>query len=316
MRFLPIKSLSSTFLALSCCTVIAVGQTPAVSPSDSNGPITHGLRVFTVGHSFHAWVGHLLLELARSAGYNDAQMGVMSLGGSTVLECWQIPNAPKRPKQPLVNTAKAALTSGTVDVLTLSPIWMPDEGIDDFAALALEHNPDVRVTVQEFWLPNDTYEPKYPLDVHKQPTVNHDDATVASLTKAYDAYNHDVEQYVAGVNKKLGKDVVLIVPVGAATLALREKIINGQCPAIQKQSELYRDPWGHPTSPLQMLSAYCHFAVIYRHSPVGLPMPTQLQGKYKNDDLNHLLQQLAWDAVTHHPMTGVSAAEPATAAAQ
>jgi hypothetical protein len=308
MRFLPKKSLSSAFLVLCFGAGVAFGQTPAASPADAAGPINHGLRVFTVGHSFHAWVGGLLLQLARSAGYNDAQMGVMSLGGSTVLECWQIPNAPKRPKQPPVNTAKAALTSGTVDVLTLSPIWMPDEGIDDFAALAYQHNPDVRVTVQEFWLPNDTYEPKYPLDVHKQPTVNHDAATVESLRKAYEAYNHDVEAYVSGVNKKLGKDVVLIVPVGMATLALREKIINGQCPGIHKQSELYRDPWGHPAPPLQMLSAYCHFAVIYRRSPVGLPMPPQLKGPYQNADLNHLLQQLAWDAVTHHPMTGLTAA--------
>lgn len=302
------KSITSFFVLLFCCASLAFGQAPATAPSAADSaPITHGLRVFTVGHSFHAWVGHMLLEVAQAAGMKDAQMGLMSLGGSTVLECWQIPNTPNRKKLPPVNTAKEALTSGTVDVLTLSPIWMPDPGIDDFAALALQHNPNVRVTVQEYWLPNDTYEPKYPLDVRKVPTVDHDAAKMPELRAHYEAYNHDVEAYVDGVNKKIGKQVVYIVPVGMATLALREKIVAGQVPAIQKQSELYRDPWGHPTPPLQVLSAYCHYAVIYRRSPVGLPMPPELKDKYRSDDLNHLLQQLAWDAVTHHPMTGVTA---------
>jgi hypothetical protein len=53
------------------------------------------------------------------------------------------------------NKAKAALIAGKVDVLTLSPIHLPDPGIENFAKLALEHNPKVRVTVQEFWLPFD-----------------------------------------------------------------------------------------------------------------------------------------------------------------
>jgi len=37
-----------------------------------------------------------------------------------------------------------------VDVLTLSPIFLPDPGIENFTKLALEHNPDIRVIVQPF----------------------------------------------------------------------------------------------------------------------------------------------------------------------
>ena len=64
---------------------------------------------------------------------------------------------------------------------------------------------------------------------------------------------------------------------------------------------------------LQALAAYCHFAVIYRTSPVGLPLPAVL-AKANNtawdEKLNRLLQELAWDAVTHHPLTGVKQAKP------
>jgi hypothetical protein len=60
------------------------------------------------------------------------------------------------------------------------------------------------------------------------------------------------------------------------------------------------------------MMGYCHYAVIYRKSPVGLPVPKALKVPGDADALNRLLQELAWDAVTHHPLSGVKA-EPATA---
>src|ERR1051325_6419622 len=127
-------------------------------------PISRGQRVFTCGHSFHFWVADILSEVARAAGIPDHQVvGVSVIGGSRVIQHWDVPEEN--------NEARKALRAGTVDVLTLSPIWLPDEGIEKFAKLAVEHNPNVRVTVQEFWLPNDEYVPVYPLQTSK--TVDH-----------------------------------------------------------------------------------------------------------------------------------------------
>jgi len=56
---------------------------------------------------------------------------------------------------------------------------------------------------------------------------------------------------------------------------------------------------------LKLLSGYCHFAVIYRRSPVGLPVPPS--AKSLDKELVLLLQKLAWDAVTHDPLSGVTA---------
>ena len=137
------------------------------------------------------------------------------------------------------------MKAGKVDVLTLSPIWLPDEGIDNFAKLAVEHNPNVRVTVQEFWLPNDTYEPKYPLDTRKK--VDHNATDLAELKKSNDAYCHDIEEYVRNLNKQLGKDAVFVVPVGEASVALREKLVAGEAPGLKTQWDLFRDTWGHAT---------------------------------------------------------------------
>ena len=55
-----------------------------------------------------------------------------SIGGSRTIQHWDIPVEK--------NTAKTALMTGNVDVLTLSPIFLPDPGIENFTTLALEHN--------------------------------------------------------------------------------------------------------------------------------------------------------------------------------
>jgi hypothetical protein len=298
---------AALFLALGAGHPLAIAraQVAEVKSDPQVAPVVRGQRVFTCAHSFHAFVYPILGEMARAAGIDDHQsVGWSRIGGSRVIQHWDVPEEK--------NEARAALRAGKVDVLTLSPIWLPDEGIEKFARLGFEHNPEIRVTVQEFWLPNDTYHPVYPLETRKK--VDHNATRIDELRKQQALYDQDMEDFVRGVNGRLGKDVVLVVPVGQAAVALREKIVAGEAPGLNAQWDLFRDTWGHPQPPLQVLAAYCHFAVIYRRSPVGLPLPSAL-AKVENlkdkDKLNRLLQELAWDTVTHHPLTGVSAGTPA-----
>jgi hypothetical protein len=267
-------------------------------------PITKGQRIFTCGHSFHVFVYPMLEELAKSAGIADQQMvGLSRIGGSRVVQHWDAADEK--------NEAKAALKAGKVDVLTLSPIWLPDEGIDNFAKLGVEHNPNIRILVQEFWLPNDTYKPVYPLEVRKG--CDHNATDLKELKKKNDAYCRDVEEYVTRLNRQLQTDALYVVPVGEASVALREKITAGEAPGLKTQWDLFRDDWGHAKAPLAALSAYCHFAVIYRRSPVGLSPPNALAKSTEIDEpskapLNVLLQEIAWKTVCEHPLTGLRAA--------
>ena len=159
----------------------------------------------------------------------------------------------------------------------------------------------MRVTVQEFWLPFDR------LDGHttRPKVVNHDAQTTAALKKEHEPYFKSMDKHVRDLNQKLGREALFVVPVGQAVLALREKIVAGQALGLKRQSDLFTDAIGHPRPPLQALVAYCHFAVIYRRTPVGLPVPAILSKSPGGEKLNHLLQELAWDAVTHHPLSGV-----------
>lgn len=99
---------------------------------------------------------------------------------------------------------------------------------------------------------------------------------------------------------------VFVVPVGQAVLALRELIIQGKAPGIAKQSDLFTDAIGHPRDHIKALATYCHYAVIYGRSPIGLPMPAAIARLPEGEKLNTLLQKLAWDAVTQHPLSGVA----------
>ncbi|MBX7207167.1 MAG: hypothetical protein K1X78_02540 [Verrucomicrobiaceae bacterium] len=268
--------------------------------ADPQPPITTGQRVATCGHSFHVFTYRQVEQIAVAAGLKHQSVGLSSIGGSTVQKHWDVPEEK--------STVKQVLKAGGADVLTLSPIWLPDEAIEKFVKLGIEHNPAMRITVQEYWMPNDEYEPVYPLQTKKK--VDHNATDLAKLRDATMRYAQDIEDYVKGINQRLGKDAVLIVPVGMAAVTLREKIVKGEAPGLKQQSEIFRDNWGHALLPLQFLSSYCHYAVIYRKSPVGLPVPLAFGTlKDMSDDdrakLNTQLQQIAWDTVSAHPMSGV-----------
>src|SRR5438445_9199423 len=88
-------------------------------------------RVFVCAHSFMIFTSKLLPPVAQAANFPYTAAGQQMIGGSRVIQHWDLPDEK--------NFAKAALREGRVDVLTLSPHRMlPDPGIDNFTKLGLE----------------------------------------------------------------------------------------------------------------------------------------------------------------------------------
>lgn len=261
-------------------------------------PINHGLRIFTCGNSFHWYTPPIVKQMAESVGITGEEIvGISRIGGSRAIQHWEVPDDR--------NQAKAALKEGKVDVLTLACMLQPDDGIEKFTKLALQGNPNIRVVLQEFWIPSDQFAWPYQGDINK---VDFDASTILDLRKMHEPYFKGMDDYVRTLNAKFGHQVVFAVPAGQAILNLREKIVKGQMPGIDKQSELFVDKIGHPSPPLQALVSYCNFSVIYRRNPVGLPMPDVLANAHNpkwDDRTNRALQQLAWDAVAHQPLSGL-----------
>ena len=253
-----------------------------------------GLRVFIMGHSFHMFVAPRLAPLAKAAGIEGHTLaGQQSLGGSRVQQHWDLPDEK--------NLAKAALREGKVDVITMSPNWVvPDEGIERFVELGLEHNPKLRVLVQLSWMPGDGATPQ-----DKVKTNEERDTRPLDIPRAAHAqWKSQLEPQLLALNAKLGREVIHAAPAGDAVLKLRELIVAGKVPGITKQSEIFADAGGHGKMPVIALVTYVNFACIYRTSPVGLNDPQPELDKL-SPDLKPLLQRIAWEAVTAHPMSGV-----------
>ncbi len=290
--------------AVRVVAIILVLSVPAhaqdANAAKATAAITQGQRVYSVGHSFHVFMPAILNDIAKAAEISDhKQVGMSSIGGSRVIQHWDVADDKFK--------AKEMLRAGKVDVLTLAPIFLPDEGIENFASLALEHNPNIRITIQEFWLPNDRFNPE---NFHvPHPEADRNARSLKELREQHEAYFATLDEHVRKLNEKFGKTAVYVVPVGQAVLALREKITAGEAPGLKQQTDLFTDALGHATPQLQVLVAYCHYAVTYRRSPVGLPMPAALaQAKTSTDPaLVKLLQELAWRAAIQHPLSGVKA---------
>jgi hypothetical protein len=267
---------------------------PWAAAADAVAPV--GQRVFVCAHSFMLFTAKLLPPMADAAGIAHVNAGQQMIGGSRVIQHWNLPDAK--------NGAKTALREGKVDVLTLSPhTLLPDPGIDQFTRLGLEKNPGLRVLVQASWPTHDgTFDKTF-----ANPTRNA--ATVSSLRAQRVAHNSgwlvNLEAQIRNLNDTVGRHAVFIVPVSNAVFALRERVAEGRAPGLTRQTDLFSDNLGHPRPPLAVLVTYCHFAAIYGRSPVGLPVPAALKENPEAEALNRLLQQLAWEAVTAHPLSGV-----------
>jgi len=260
-----------------------------------------GQRIYSIGHSFHVFMPGILAPIAKSAGIADhKQVGISPIGGSNVIQHWDVEGDKFK--------AKATLESGELDVLTMSPIFLPDEGIENFVRLAAEKSPHARVLVQELWLPFDAY-----VDFKKEkvPAPDREKFDAKKLQEDHDQYFRDMDAHVKALNEKYaGKPQVFVAPVGQAVMALRHKIAEGAAPGLTKQTDLFTDAIGHAKPPLAVLVGYVYYAQIYGRSPVGLGVPAGLKGVADEETtgkLNALLQDLAWTAVTDHPLSGVKA---------
>ena len=122
-----------------------------------------------------------------------------------------------------------SVKTGKVDVLTLSPIFLPDEGIEKFTNLALEHNKDVRVCVQPIRLRWDVHEPT----MKRPEKVDHNAITGEELRKRHEPYFKSMDEHIKELNKKQNKTVLFEVPAPQAVIALREKIIAGEATSFR-----------------------------------------------------------------------------------
>jgi hypothetical protein len=196
------------------------------------------------------------------------------------------------------------IESGEVDVYAHGVHWWMEapwgkDGVNaaNLVETGLKANPNFRAYYHAAWLVHDGRG-----DAIKT-TADYDHSKLADVQTALDKTRKGVETVVDKLNKKFGKRVVFLIPVGDATVKLRAMVLEGKYPGVKKQSELWNDAMPHAGPHVMALSGYCHFAAIYRTSPVGLKI---LRFKELTDEQHAILQKIAWDVVSKYPFAGVS----------
>ncbi len=295
-RAIPLILLAFGYLVGTCSAQSSKAE-PNKQPAS-----TKGLRVFYASHSLMWYVPEPLGKMAEARGIKDHKlMGLQRLGASRTIQHWNLPDDK--------NEAKKALKKGEVDVFIMSPISFPDEGVENYVKLGLEHHPDMRFIVQLSWGGGDIDNQDFPTGAFD----NVDKEKTSDQLKTLNERNIKAgEAQAADINKKYGhgKTIVALVPSTQAMMALRTKIVDKEWPGLTKQGELFVDAV-HPSAPMEALNSYMHFAVLYGQSPVGLPMPAMLKNAKReawDDKFNRSLQELAWGIVTKYPNSLVTAA--------
>ena len=293
-----LRLMSLVLVTLACLTAPVRSQ-QAEKPA--NPP--KGLRVFYASHSGMWFVPEPLGEVAEAGGIKDHKLvGLQKLPASRTIQHWNLADDK--------NPAKKALAAGEVDVFVMSPIQFPDEGVENFVKLGLEHNPKMRFLVQITWGGGDIDNQDFPkgafAPVDREKPLDQLKQLYARNIKAAEAQADAINQRYGG-----GKKVLFLVPSAQALVALRTRIANHEISGLTKQADLFRDALSHPSAPLEALITYVHYGVLYGRSPVGLPMAGVLKQAKRpawDEKLCRALQELAWETAAGYSYSGVSGA--------
>ena len=261
--------------------------------------------MFYASHSLMWDVPDPLAEMTKAYGITNHTLSIQRMGFSRTQAFWDQPEAQSQAKQ--------ALKAGNLDDFVMSPMDMPDKGVEEFVKLGILNNPHMRFFVQNNWagFNNDGQKAQQSMQLMMSGRLKQWDQTTEEDLKTLNTECEKAfEAQVKQINEQIGHQVLFIIPTSQANTELRARIIRKEIPGLDKQSDLFLDQIGHPKPPLVALNAYLHFATIYGRSPVGLPIPTILKRANNprwDDNFNKALQELAWKTVINYPFSGVKA---------
>jgi hypothetical protein len=214
------------------------------------------------------------------------------------------------------------LARGEIDVMLIGTLksypdaeaWKNHLGPDDstlagLAALGAKENPKFRICWQTYiWPVGQT-----PKDGKKTLDV------AATKKRAASEPLNQLEKLVDAINERHGRKVVLISPVGDATIKLVEMVAAGKFPGITDPADLWTEFNMHSNRHVLALTAYCNVATMYGVSPVGLkpdfskvtyggggkgPGIQSMEGI--TDEQQAILQNIAGETVSKYRHAGIA----------
>ena len=324
---LPRITILLSCLLLACLPAGRALAEPAVTKTPGT------LRVYFIGNSVTDTLRYsALAELAKSRNLT-LDWGRTMVPGAPLEYFYTHPQGGFS-EQPY-GTWDKALKEFPWDVLSLQPFDRnlynlsnpndpPGEDLNDvpmcgkFIGMAANMNPDVQVYIYARWprmssqhkgldFDKNDYDPSKPgsgADLSK--VDDFQERWNATYKPGWDLNNESAsyfDQLLKEVRDKNSflKKRPLLVPVGHVMAAMDLLMRQGKVPGYTSIYQLYKDGI-HLNETGSYLVGCTYFATLLRQSPEGLPT-----GPYGQIDpaVAKIIQQTAWDVVSHHPDSGV-----------
>jgi len=282
-------------------------------------PITMGQKYFMATNDFSAVIGPdnrtgdsgPLAKLVREAEIDGHEnLGMQTIGGATPMQHWTQGDGDDNR-----NLAKVALRAGGVDAFSMAPgTVVPDEGIELFADLLIQTNPQGRILVQSSWAPwdgNGTLEGVGSNAAPDFSNEDHDLADVATIQAWIDrlhergGYLERLRAQLQGIDERAGRPMAFVVPAADAVYRMRQEVLRGRIPGLDSQSQLFTDGTGHPATPVVNLVTYVWFTVMYRQPASGLTALVDPNDP-TSAERERLLQQIAWEVSAAERKSGLT----------
>ena len=253
-------------------------QEPKPSPGAKAPVPPKGLRILNSGDSWHRFMPDYLGRLGKAAEIKEQSVR------------WS-----GKPDE-----IAELLGKGEIDVMSWGrPGWNNGNLTEFLKQNVLENglkgNPSFRLYVQMAWTVHDGLGKSF------TSKDDYDQSKLADVQAVLDRERVKVEKIADEINKKHGRQVVFLVPVGEAVTKLRTLIADGKVLGVKKQSEIFADAMPHAGPIAAELAAYCNYAAIYRTSPVGLQIKDGVP-----EEQRVILQKLAWETVSKYPYAGIA----------
>jgi hypothetical protein len=283
--------------------VLAAGSAVSAEKALSY-PKGHGLRIVSTGHSWVAPAMKTLSPIALAAGFDGHHLLSHLNGGGkgSVRSIWAAEKGldyPGRAKdEPKRTILLPAIETGQWDVMTWGAFtWDKPEDYTNWIDVCLKANPGMVFYVQDGW-------PRAQEGMTVPGTYD-----IKKFLEAQLRINEKIKHGVDALNAKYpGK--IHVIPMGDGICELLRLLLDKQLPYVQKVDSqkqavpgIYKDG-GHldEKSGLDWFEGYVYYATLYKRSP------ELIKGKFKvpDDELDKVFRKVAWQVVTHHPLSGVT----------
>ena len=271
-------------------------------------PNDGSLRIVGTGHSFMAPGYRTLPRICEADGFSQPLYTHVSGGitGSARYK-WEQENGIFEFHGKPLPKLLSSISNAEWDVMMWGPYFNDrPQYYACWIEFCLKYNPQMKFYLSDAWLQ------LYQLGENPASESNFTEEVIDRLGEERQAGYAKLVETLRG---EFPEKVFILPTADAMTLAAKLQM-RGELPGIEglhraiggKERSLWRDQLGHLGPGFERLEGYVFYATLYGKSPALIEGAIDFGGKadFPSPELDSIFREIAWQAVTGHPLSGVT----------